>query len=255
MKTNWMKTLSQQYQRACDEFPDKQLMILFDIDGSILDMRHMVLMVLQAYDHDHDTNYFERLRLSQITVHENQVDDLLEELKIPKKARRDILDWYKQQRWTTAAIREMHHPFEGVLDVIRWFQLQPNTDVGLVTGRPESLREDTLESLNQFGKPYRVIFTNELLFMNLGNWEEQVPDIKVAGLKYFTDAGYHVFAFVDNEPLNLKALDKADLEEQVLLLHANTIFESIRTRVPRGTARGKDYRLSKLVPNEKVLPS
>ncbi len=255
MKINWMKTLSEQYKRACDELADKQLMILFDIDGSILDMRHMILAVLQDYDHDHTSNYFEGLGLSQITVHENQVDDLLEELKIPKRVRKNILNWYKEQRWTAAAIREMHHPFEGVLDVIRWFQLQPNTDVGLVTGRPETLREDTLYSLNQLGKPYRVIFTNELLFMNHGNWEEGVPDIKVAGLKYFTEVGYHVFAFVDNEPLNLKALARADLDEQVLLLHANTIFESIRTRVPRGTVRGKDYRLSKLVPNEKVLPS
>ena len=255
MKTNWMKTLSEQFKNACDAFPDKQLMILFDIDGSILDMRYMILMVLQAFDHDHDTNSFEGLRLSQITVHENQVDDLLEKLKIPKLARKNILDWYTEQRWTPAAIREMHRPFDGVLDVIRWFQLQPNTDVGLVTGRPEALREDTLHSLNHFGKPYRVVFTNELLFMNHGNWEEEVPDIKVDGLKYFTEAGYHVFAFIDNEPLNLKAVDKADSDEQVLLLHANTIFESIRTRVPRGTVRGKEYRLSKLVPNEKSLPS
>jgi len=255
MKTDWMKTLSEQYKRACDEFPDKQLMILFDIDGSIIDMRHMILLMLQSFDQDRGTNYFEGLRLSQITVHENKVDDLLEEMKIPKRARKDILDWYMEQRWTAAAIREMHSPFEGVLDVIRWFQLQPNTDVGLVTGRPEALREDTLHSLNQFGKPYRVIFTDDLLFMNKGNWEEEVPSVKVAGVKYFTEAGYHVFALIDNEPLNLKAIAKADLDKQVLLLHANTIFESIRTRVPSGTVRGKDYRLSKLVPNEKALPS
>ncbi|MDK1119489.1 MAG: DUF2181 domain-containing protein [Anaerolineae bacterium] len=255
MKTNWMKTLSEQYKRACDEFPDQQQMILFDIDGSILDMRYMILMVLQAFDHKRGTNYFEELRLSQITVHENQVDALVEKLNIPEDARKDILNWYKKQRWTKTAIREMHHPFQGVLDVIRWFQLQPNTDVGLVTGRPETLREDTLHSLNQFGKPYRVVFKNELLFMNRGNFDEKVPDVKVAGLKHFNEAGYHVFAFVDNEPLNLKALDRADLNEQVLLLHANTIFESIRTRVPRGTVRGKEYSLSKLVPSEKVLPS
>ena len=74
MKTNWMKSLSNQYTRAYDEFPDKQLMILFDIDGSILDMRHMILMVLQAFDHNHATNHFEGLRLSRITVHENKVE-------------------------------------------------------------------------------------------------------------------------------------------------------------------------------------
>lgn len=255
MKNNWMKALSAQYKRACDEFPDKPLMIMFDIDGSIIDMRYMIQTVLQAYDRNFATNYFERLDLSQITVHENQVGDLLEVLKVSEEARKDILDWYKERRWTTDAINEMHRPFEGVLDVIRWFQIQPNTSVGLVTGRPETLREDTLRSLNQLGKPYRVSFTDDLLQMNNEDWEERVPDVKVAALKYFTESGYHVFAFVDNEPINLNAVAKADLDKHVLLLHANTIFESKRTRVPRGTVRGKDYRLSELVPDELVLPT
>ena len=255
MKTSWMKALSAKYQQACDEFPDKHQMILFDIDGSIIDMRHMVLTVLQAYDHEHGTSYFEGIGLSQITVHENQVDELLERLKVPKKARKGILEWYRERRWTPDAVREMHRPFEGVLDVIRWFQIQPNTSVGLVTGRPDTLREDTLRSLNQLGKPYRISFKDELLYMNPGLWEEEVPDVKVAGLKYFADSGYHIFAFVDNEPANLKALARAELGQQILLLHANTIFETIRTRVPRGTVRGKEYRLSELVPDEKILPS
>ena len=255
MKTNWMKALSTQYRDACDQFPNDQHMIIFDIDGSILDMRYMILRLLQAYDQEHASNYFEGLDVSQITVHENQVVELLEQLKIVKKARKKILDWFGQKRWTSEAIHEMHRPFDGVLDVIRWFQIQPNTSVGLVTGRPETLREDTLRSLNRLGKPYRVVFEDKLLYMNHKGWGEEVPDAKVSGLKFFTDAGYHVFAFIDNEPTNLKALAKADADKNVLLLHANTIFESVRTYVPRGTARGKDYRLSELVQGEKLLPS
>ena len=34
-------------------------------------------------------------------------------------------------------------PLACILGVIRWFQLQPTSSVGLNTGRPESLREDT----------------------------------------------------------------------------------------------------------------
>ena len=168
-----MKALAAQHQHACKKYPNKHLLILFDIDGSILDMRHMILKVLQAYDHKHETNYFKGLEQSKISVHENQIDKLLTELKVPKKVQKDILDWYRAERWTADAIVEMHRPFEGVLNVIRWFQIQPNTSVGLVTGRPEALREDTLNSLNQLGKPYRVEFTSELLFMNQGEWEER----------------------------------------------------------------------------------
>jgi hypothetical protein len=254
MAIDWMSALSTEYERVCREFPGERLMLLSDIDGTILDMRHMVLAVLQAYDRAHSTGFFERLLLKDITVHENQVAELLERLNIPVDDREGILDWYQEQRWTSDAIREMHRTFQSVLNVIRWFQLQPNTCVGLVTGRPETLREDTLHSLNQLGKPYRVTFTDDLLFMNPQGWEEGVAEAKVAGLAHFQEAGYRVFAFIDNEPANLKSLAAADLEKRVLLLHANTIFESKRMRVPRGTVRGKDYQLAKLIPNERVLP-
>jgi hypothetical protein len=90
--------------------------------------------------------------------------------------------------------------------------------------------------------------------MNPGDWEEEVQAVKVAGLKYFQEAGFHVFAFIDNEPANIKSLAKADPEREVLLLHANTIFESQRTRMPKGTVRGKEYRLSELIPHERALP-
>ena len=252
---NWMKALSDQFEHAYKRRSDKPLMLLLDIDGTILDMRHMMLAVLQSYDRTHNTNFFERLRIKDIDVHENQIDAQLDALKVPEEEHESIHSWFFKQRWTAAAIRQMHRPFQGVLDVIRWFQLQPNTTVGLVTGRPDTYREDTLRSLNKLGKPHRVSFTEELLYMNSGDWEEGIPDVKVSGLRHFRDAGYHVFAFIDNEPSNLKALAAADPEEEVLLLHADTIFESKRMRVPRGTVRGKDYRLTELIPDEKALPA
>ena len=255
MTAKWMRALSAQFERVCQAYPGERLMLLLDIDGTIIDMRHMILAVLYAYDRTHATSYFERLQFADINVHENQVDALFTELNVPAEAQADILAWYLEQRWTPEAIREMHHPFRGVLDVVRWFQLQTNTTVGLVTGRPETLRENTLRSLNRLGKPYRVQFVDDLLYMNPGKWEEKVPDIKVAGINHFGEAGYHVFAFIDNEPANLKTLATADPERDVLLLHANTVFESKRTRLPRGTVRGKEYRLAELIPDEKALPA
>jgi len=255
MKTKWMQTLSTQFERACQRYPGERLMLLLDIDGTILDMRYMILAVMQAYDRAYTTSYFERLRINDISVHENQVDKLLDELHVPSEAQDGILAWYQEQRWASQAIREIHRPFQGVLDIIRWFQLQPNTSIGLVTGRPESLREDTLRSLNQLGKPYRVQFSDDLLYMNPGGWEERIPDVKVAALKHFQENGYRIFAFIDNEPVNLKALAAVDLDKEILLLHANTIFETRRTRVPRGAVRGKEYRLAELIPNEKALPT
>ncbi len=52
---NWMKKLARHYEKTRKKYPDDELIILFDIDGTILDMRHMVVHVLKAYDAAHET--------------------------------------------------------------------------------------------------------------------------------------------------------------------------------------------------------
>jgi hypothetical protein len=125
--------------------------------------------------------------------------------------------------------------------------------VGLNTGRPESLREDTLRSLNELGEEYRVRFSNELLFMNPGSWEEKVEQSKVLGVRHFQRAGYRVIAMVDNEPENLAAIADADDTGKILLLHADTLFETARSSLPAGTAGGSQYDITELI-SEKSLP-
>ncbi len=89
--------------------------------------------------------------------------------------------------------------------------------------------------------------------MNSSDWEQEVGNAKVAGVYYFQKAGYRVFAFIDNEPDNLKAVSKINPKQEILLLHANTIFESRRTSLPSHTVNGKTYDLTELIP-EKALP-
>jgi len=253
MKNNWMVELASHYAKTQELYPQDPLMILFDIDGTILDMRYMVLHVLRDFDKEHDTRLFQRLQVSDITVHENQVNRLLVELEIASEKQREILDWYNEHRWSPEYILHSHIPFTGVLEVIRWFQLQPNTFVGLNTGRPESLRSDTLRSLNELGSEYKVQFADELLHMNPSGWEQEVGNAKVAGVRHFQTLGNRIVAFVDNEPDNLRAISQIDPHQEILLLHANTIFESKRTSLPSHTVKGKTYDLTELIP-EKALP-
>jgi hypothetical protein len=131
--------------------------------------------------------------------------------------------------------------------------MQPNTFVGLNTGRPESLRSDTLRSLNQLGREYKVEFESRLLHMNPLGWEQYVADSKIAAVRHFQDSGYRVFAVVDNEPENLRAIFETYPQEEILLLHANTIFESKRKRLPARAVSGKLYDLTELI-HEKALP-
>jgi hypothetical protein len=248
-----MKKLALHYEKMRALHPDDRLIILFDIDGTILDMRYMIRYVLKAYDKAHGTNFFSNLKFTDISVHENQVEKLISQLQIKYKDRDKILHWYEKQCWSTEATLASHRPFAGVMEVIRWFQMQPNTFVGLNTGRVESLRKETVISLNKLGEEYRVQFTNDLLYMNPHEREIDVPNVKIAGVFHFQKCGYRVLAMLDNEPDNLNSISKADPEGEILLLHANTIFESKRKRLPEGTVKGKVYDITELI-EEKKLP-
>ena len=253
MAKDWMVQLASHYEQTRRQHPQDQLIVLFDIDGTILDMRYLVLNVLHAFDKEHGTSFFRRLQVSDIKVHENQVDRLLAELGTPPEKHKEVLDWYNQKRWSSEYILHSHHPFSGVLEVIRWLQIQPDTFVGLNTGRPESLRDDTLRALNELGREHKVQFSDELLHMNPADWDQEVENAKVAGIRYFQTAGYRVLAYIDNEPENLQAVSRIDPQQEILLLHANTIFESKRAKLPPHTAKGKAYDLTELIA-EKALP-
>jgi hypothetical protein len=252
-KQSWMAQLMRQYEKIRQLYPNDKLMILFDIDGTILDMRYMVLHTLWAYDRSHGTHFFRKLRIADISVHENQVDQLLADQDLPPEIQAEALAWYQEHCWSSEAILMSHRPFSGVLEAIRWFQVQPDTVVGLNTGRPSTLLTGTLRSLNELGREYRVHFSDDLLYMNPGQWEEGVSNSKVAGIRHFQKMGYRVFAFVDNEPDNLTAVAQSDPDREILLLHANTIFESKRAKLPPRSARGNKYDLTELIP-EKALP-
>lgn len=253
MMKNWMSALASHYEMVRHRFPDDKLIILFDIDGTILDMRHMLHYLFQAFDRSQGTTFFQDLPLAEIDVHENDIAPFLQRRHIPSAAQEKILAWYELNAWSSSAMMAAHRPFGGVLEVIRWFQMQPQTYVGLNTARPEFFRADTLQSLNHLGREYKVDFKDELLYMRPDDWTEPSPLAKVAGVNYFQQAGYHVFAFIDNEPDNLEAIAQADPNHEILLLHADTIFMSQRSRLPGRAVPGKQYDLTELV-TERTLP-
>lgn len=252
MIKDWMAELATHYEKTRRRYPQDQLLILFDIDGTILDTRYMVWRLLQIYDRNHDTDFFRDLTISDIKVHEDQIMPLLKSQVRPSEWQK-ILDWYSARVWSPAAILEAHRPFRGVLEVIRWFQIQPNTHVGLNTARPEFMRADTLRSLNKLGQEYKVHFSDELLYLRPDDWEQSAPRAKAAGVRHFEQAGYRVFAFVDNEPENLQAIADADPGQEILLLHADTIFQSKRDQLPSRTVGGAAYDLTELI-SEHALP-
>jgi len=237
----WMISLAEHYEETKCRHPEDLLMILFDIDGTILDMRSLMLYTLQSYDVHHESHYFQNLRIDDITLHETEVREILIKLSVPEAHSESVAQWYRERCWASETMIAAHRPFTGVMDVIRWFQCQPETFIGLNTGRPEQLREATLKSLNNIGRNLNVSFPGRLLYMNPGGWDGRVTASKVEGVRHFQKAGYRIFAFLDNEPDNLEAVASIDPDGDILLLHADTIFKSSRARVPKGAVSGSHY--------------
>ncbi len=218
---DWMQVLAEHYEQTQIKYPSEPLAILFDIDGTILDLRHTALHILQAFDRANETKYFTELNVEDIMVQEDNIESILNLTSVPNYDKYRVLSWYMTRRWSAYSILQWQYPVEGAFDVIRWFQQQPSTFVGLNTSRPESIRSETLRSLNQLGKNHEVFFASELLHMNHSDWHINIPSSKVAGVKSFHQAGFRVFAMVDNELENLEAISVSYPENDILLLHAN----------------------------------
>ena len=138
------------------------------------------------------------------------------------------------------------------MQTIRWFQMQPNTHVGLNTARPDSLRDDILRSLNTLGREYKVSFSDALLYMKADNWPADTPSAKADGVQQFQAQDFRVFAFIDNEPENLQGVAAIDPLQEILLLHADSIFQSKRASLPLRAIGGSDYDLTSLISKESL---
>ena len=75
--TDWMQALATKFAAAIRHYPDDELMIVFDIDGTILNMRYMVSHVLIDYDRSHGTDHFAGLGPEDVTEHVNHIDQFL----------------------------------------------------------------------------------------------------------------------------------------------------------------------------------
>ena len=247
---DWMRALADHVRDTRAAYPDEELVVVFDIDGTIVDTRHLVVRTLLSFDRHHDTEHFVGLTAVDIVHHEARIDEILEPFGLPEHEHRRVRTWYLRHAWDPVAMAAAHLPYQGVMSVIRWFQLQPRTHVAINTGRPDPMRDVTLAALNELGHQHRVRFSGELLFMNAGG-PNDVAASKIEALRQLHEAGFRVVAVVDNEPAMIRAMAEADGTGEILFLHADTIFESRREPTPR-TVSGSAYGLAGLVDEAEI---
>lgn len=247
---DWMRALAERFREARAAEPDADLVVVFDVDGTIVDTRHQIAHVLLSFDRHHGTEHFRGLTAADVVHHETQVDAILDPFELGDADRRAVRDWYVLRWRDPAALAAAHRPYQGVMGVIRWFQLQPKTHVALNTGRSEATCELTLASLNDLGRQHRVAFAPGSLYMNAGA-EDDVAAAKIEGIRRLREGGSRVVAVIDNEPAMIRAMADADALGEILFLHADTIFASRREPTPR-TVSGSSYGLAGLVDEAEV---
>ena len=247
-----MLALAGHYGHFRSAYPTDRLLIVFEIDGPIVDGRHMVRRRLLDYDRMHGTDHFRGIEVAEIDVDAGGLEGFFIRRDLAPMVRRDALDWYRQQPSSPELVPGTECPYPGVLEVIRWFQLQSSTLVGLNTSRPERMRADTLRSLNALGRDLRVEFDSDLLHMNESGHHADVVASKIEGLLAFTRAGYRPVAVVDHEPAVIRAMVEADNAGDILFLQTRTTSRSPRLTGPR-TAAGRHFDLRALV-QENDLP-
>ena len=136
----WMQALADHHSAMRARHPHERLLVMFDIDGTLLDTRCTMLWVLREYDVVHGTRWFEAFDPNAIRWHEARVERVLEDAGVPPEERTPIDAWYRARFWNAETMRNSLHAFEGAMDLVRHLQRTPGTEIALNTGRPEFLQ-------------------------------------------------------------------------------------------------------------------
>lgn len=247
--STWLTKLAQQYDKMRLENAHDQKILLLDIDGTILDIRYAIYHLLRQYDRQHETDFFQTLNAAHIQSPLNSLPTLFKNRRLTRKNQRCVSKWVLEQLYNDATIHQYSQPHEGIFALIRWFQMQPNTRVALVSGRPEAQRVATLTMLNALGDLYRVSFKNEWLFMQPDLWASSVAMHKVEVVGQLQKRGFQIVAMIDSEPENLAAIDAAENIKPFLLMHSDTLRFSDPLLLPRHVVIGHEFDLTTLIKN------
>ena len=217
----WSEQLLNHHRAGVEQYPQHELAVVFDIDGTLVDPRATLLSLLKQYDRCNGTQLFIDKTLQCITHYENHLEQQLDAWALPQHLIQDVCDYYFGNRWDEATVLDSQTAYAGVEALLAQLYAMPNTAIFFCTGRSEQVRALTLRGLNQLCQPLGVEVDDERLLMNPHNWQ-RVAEAKHESVKQLECSGYRVTAFIDNEPANLNAL--ADMPDHTLLIHVDTHF-------------------------------
>lgn len=243
-----MKSLSLHYKYMKEQYPDRDLMLIFDIDGCINDMQYQLFRALHTFDKLQGTHYFYRLKPDKIKIHEDLLSSFLSEYQLLPEQQEAFLTWYTRYRKSS---RVQLRPMKGVIETMCWFQMQSRTVIGLKNICSEDMRQKTIQALKEFGKDYQLELPKELFYFP----ENSSPaESAVESLSYFRNLGYHVICFADSDTQSLDAIANEKDTRDILLLQADTVYRSKSEPAAATVEKGSTYELRELVQETDLPP-
>lgn len=231
----WLRALAEHVARQREQFPDAALLVLVDVDGTLLDLRHGVQGLLADLDRRQPGTGLADLPLDRVPNDERSLRALFEAHEVDRGERERLLVAFERLCWSPEAVSPTSQPFLGVLEMLRWLRMQPGVFVALNSSRPESRREETVQALRTLSSRFNLRFSEDLLFLREGQRDAARPyQSKVDGVEHYRRLDYRVVAVLDDDPEALAAIGREGSAPELLLVQAGDLAAALPAPVDEG---------------------
>jgi hypothetical protein len=229
--SNALELLIMHHENMRILYPDDDLMVLCECDGSLYDTRMLTLHVLRSFDHEHQTSFFSRVSPEHLPVPLPDIEEVLCALEIPFGISAAITAWYCRHRWDMDGVRHAHRPVANVLKILSCLQMQQQTHIGLYAERAGRTEATCATMVSALGGAHGLVCEDRSVFLDDAPLHKE-PERVLRAWHHFRKLGYLPIAVIDARAeaghATMASLDRA---VEVMFLQAREIREFNRVDV------------------------
>ncbi len=222
--TGQISMLIPHYERMRAKYPHDKLLLIFDFEGSILDLSSALPGLFIDFDRNMGTQLARRKRLQPYSADGFWLEDILGGYDLSGSERRKLQAWFNSHYQLAGENFGYHRLFEGALEIFRWFQQEQNTYVGVTTRRPAHITSDARDFINIAGKSQGVRLTNDLIAAPSPHPGSSDRYSLASNIHYFQQKGFRVIAAIGAHESDIQDFASLDPCNEIHILPPGPIF-------------------------------